>query len=248
MRTPLRSLTCAVAAAVLLGACAPAETGDPGAAAPASPASTTTSPASTPDAPTPDTPTESSGSEDPTEATTTPSPSATGSAREPVEFRAGRTDFSERPAPQGVHPVRVRIPAIGVDANVEDMGLNADGSIEVPEVFADAGWWDRSPEPGRVGASTILGHIDSTSGPAVFYRLRELRPGDEIHVDGEDGDAVTFVVQRTEQYAKAEFPSQEVLGATPTPTLRLITCGGAFNSNTGHYVDNVVVYADVATA
>ena len=174
--------------------------------------------------------------------------------RRPSRARHGRVrrrrsprataSFTDRPAPPGVEPDRIRIPAIGVDATVDDMGLTDDGGIEVPEVFADAGWWTYSPRPGRVGASAILGHVDSKSGPAVFFRLTDLRPGDEIHVDGVDGRTVTFAVRAVEQHPKASFPSEKVFGATPTPTLRLITCGGAFDSNTGHRLDNIVVFAD----
>lgn len=165
-----------------------------------------------------------------------------------MPFAAGEVEYDDRPAPQGVDPERIRIPAIGVDADVDDMGLNADGSIEVPEVFADTGWWTHSPRPGRVGASAILGHVDSTTGPAVFFRLTDLRPGDEIHVDGVDGDTVTFAVRAIEQHPKASFPSERVFGATPDPTLRLITCGGAFDSNAGSHVDNVIVFADLVSA
>ena len=174
-------------------------------------------------------------------ATSEPSPTRSSS---PAPFAAGDGSFTDRPAPPGVEPDRIRIPAIGVDATVDDMGLTDDGGIEVPEVFADAGWWTYSPRPGRVGASAILGHVDSKSGPAVFFRLTDLRPGDEIHVDGVDGRTVTFAVRAVEQHPKASFPSEKVFGATPTPTLRLITCGGAFDSNAGHHLDNIVVFAD----
>lgn len=174
------------------------------------------------------------------------SSSRTSSATDTTSLAAGTTR-QDRPAPDGVAPVRVRIPAIDVDADVDDMGLNHDGSIEVPEEFADTGWWSYSPRPGRVGASAILGHVDSRTGPAVFFRLHELEPGDEIHVDGEDGRSVTFVVRELEQYPKEEFPSEKVFGATSTPTLRLITCGGAFDSNAGSYLDNLVAYAELQT-
>lgn len=180
---------------------------------------------------------------------TTPSrtttPAAPG-ADAPVPAAAGDTPSAQRPAPEGVEPDRIRIPAIDVDADVDDMGLTDEGSIEVPTEFADTGWWTYSPRPGRVGASAILGHVDSRSGPAVFFRLTELQPGDEIHVDGDDGTTVTFVVRAIEQHPKARFPSEKVFGATPEPTLRLITCGGAFDSNAGSHLDNVVVFADLA--
>ncbi len=228
MRTPVaRTIPAAALAAAVLATCAPNPTlvaGDPTSPAtappPASVAATEPSPA-------------------PPSPRTTPTPSSS-----PVPFAAGDATFADRPAPEGVDPERIRIPAIGVDASVDDMGLTDDGGIEVPEVFADAGWWTYSPRPGRIGASAILGHVDSKTGPAVFFRLTDLRPGDEIHVDGADGQTVTFAVRAVEQHPKSSFPSEKVFSATPTPTLRLITCGGAFDSNAGHHLDNIVVFAD----
>ena len=97
-----------------------------------------------------------------------------------------------------------------------------------------------------VGAAVIAGHVDSTSGPAVFYGLRDLSEGDEVTVSGEDGEDLIFVVRRTEQYPKDQFPTTDVYGETTEPELRLITCGGDFDDSTGHYRDNIVVYATLA--
>ncbi len=238
MRTVARTLPAAALAAVVLATCAPNPTlvaGDP-----SSPATGTSS--------------ASPALEDGPTSTSTPTPSTQPSPGEPATpaaptsppaFAAGATDLGDRPAPPGVEPERIRIPAIGVDANVDDMGLTDEGSIEVPTEFADAGWWAHSPRPGRVGASAILGHVDSTTGPAVFFRLTDLQAGDEIHVDGVDGTTVTFAVRAIEQHPKASFPSEKVFGATPDPTLRLITCGGAFDSNAGSHLDNIIVFADL---
>ena len=239
MRTELaRTIPAALLAVAVLATCAPDPTmvaGDPTSPATASPSAPDPTPAATATEPTP------------TPATPSPRPTSS-TSREPVAVAAGDTTFDQRPAPEGVDPERVRIPAIGVDADVDDMGLNDDGSIEVPTEFADTGWWTYSPRPGRVGASAILGHVDSRTGPAVFFRLDELRPGDEIHVDGADGTTVTFAVRAVEQHPKASFPSEKVFGATPEPTLRLITCGGAFDSNAGSHLDNIVVFADRVSA
>ena len=234
MRTVARTLPAAALAVAALATCAPDPSPVAGGAPSPATAPTTSSPTAAPS------PEPSPGT---TEAATAPS-----SRRSPVALSAADTDFADRPAPNGVDPERIRIPAIGVDADVADMGLNDDGSIEVPTEFADTGWWTYSPRPGRIGASAILGHVDSTTGPAVFYRLTDLQPGDEIHVDGVDGNTVTFTVRAIEQYPKAQFPSEQVFSATPTPTLRLITCGGAFDSNAGSYLDNIVVYADIVPA
>lgn len=242
MRIVARTIPAAALAAVVLATCAPAPTvvaGDP-----SSPATTTSSSSS----PSPTRQDPSSSPPGHLPSATPSSPPVTPRSSPPPAFAAGDTDLGDRPAPEGVQPERIRIPAIDVDADVDDMGLNDDGSIEVPEQFADTGWWTHSPRPGRIGASAILGHVDSKTGPAVFFRLTDLEAGDRIHVDGEDGRTLTFAVRAVEQHPKASFPSERVFGATPAPTLRLITCGGAFDSNAGSHLDNVIVFADLVAS
>jgi len=140
-------------------------------------------------------------------------------------------------------PVRLEIAAIGVRAPVIRLGLNRDGSLEVPTRFDETGWWAGGARPGELGPAVIAGHVDSRTGPAVFFRLGRLRPRDAIVVVRRDGSRVRFLVQRTARYRKAAFPTAAVYGPTRTPALRLITCSGAFDSASGHYVDNTVVYA-----
>jgi sortase (surface protein transpeptidase) len=140
-------------------------------------------------------------------------------------------------------PVGIEIPAIGVRAPIIRLGLNRDRSLEVPEDFGDTGWWTGGSRPGETGPAVIVGHVDSRTGPAVFYRLRELGRGDEVVVVRRDGSRARFTVQGSERYPKDKFPTMRVYGPTDGPTLRLITCGGAFDSSTGHYVDNWIVYA-----
>jgi hypothetical protein len=140
-------------------------------------------------------------------------------------------------------PVAIEIPAIGVRAPIIRLGLNRDRSLQVPADFADAGWWSGGPRPGEPGPAVIAGHVDSYTGPAVFYRIRELRPHDTIVVRRRDGSRARFTVLGSERYPKAHFPTARVYGATRRPTLRLITCGGPFDRSSGHYVDNTVVYA-----
>jgi sortase (surface protein transpeptidase) len=151
-----------------------------------------------------------------------------------------------RPAPEdGIfgRPIRVVIPSIGVDARVVRLRLNPDGTLEVPTNFDETGWWSGGTVPGERGPAVIVGHIDSRTGPAVFYRLRELRRGDVATVHGAGGSLAKFVVRHAEQVAKTDFPTRRVYGEVPDPALRLITCGGAFDESAGHYVDNLVVYA-----
>lgn len=145
-------------------------------------------------------------------------------------------------------PVRIDIPRIGVSAPVDHIDLNHDGTLAVPEDFGRTGWYRGLEAPGQVGSAVIVGHLDSKTGPAVFYRVPKLRGGDQITVTLADGSTVRFVVERTEAYDKDDFPTTSVYGSTDRPTLRLITCGGRFDKRTGHYSHNVVVYATAQEA
>ena len=140
-------------------------------------------------------------------------------------------------------PARILIPSIEVDAAVIDLNLATDGTLEVPRVPADTGWWREGPDPGERGAAVIVGHVDSRTGPAVFYDLRKLQQGDEITVISDLGARTSFVVERLARHPKDQFPTQAVYGLTTEPELRLVTCDGWFDRGTGHYVDNLVVYA-----
>lgn len=145
--------------------------------------------------------------------------------------------------PNGVDPDRLVIPTIGVDADVIDLGLQDDGTMEVPEDFSQTGWFRPGPRPGRVGPAVIAGHVDSTRGPAVFHRLRELAPGDHVEVHGQGGEVVVFEVERLERHPKDEFPTAAVYSGTDGPELRLITCSGEFDHDARSYRDNTIVYA-----
>jgi sortase (surface protein transpeptidase) len=127
------------------------------------------------------------------------------------------------------------------------LGRRPDGSIEVPSAWDTAGWYDQGPRPGQPGPAVLLGHVDSKTGPAVFYRLRELRPGEIVRVGLTDGRTLVFRVQRTERYPKDKFPTEAVYFPTLDRGLRLITCGGDFDYAKGSYVDNIVVYATLVT-
>jgi hypothetical protein len=143
-------------------------------------------------------------------------------------------------------PERIRIPVIGVNSRLEELGRSANGTIEVPEDWDVAGWFAGGARPGQRGPAVILGHVDSRSGPAVFYRLRELTPGDKILIDQRDGRTAAFIVDRTERWPKTRFPTTDVYFPTLRPVLRLVTCGGSFDESSGHYRDNVIVFASLA--
>jgi Sortase domain len=145
-------------------------------------------------------------------------------------------------------PVAIRIPAIGVSSSLEGLGRRPDGTVEVPRDWDVAGWYGESAKPGAPGPAIILGHVDSRSGPAVFYRLNELQRGDEVLVSQRGGKEITFVVERVEQHPKVAFPTDSVYIPTLEPTLRLVTCGGTFDHTIGHYRDNIIVFAHLARA
>lgn len=140
-------------------------------------------------------------------------------------------------------PVELTIPVLGVRAPMVHLGLEQDRSLQVPSSVTVAGWYTGSPRPGAVGSSVIAGHVDSLSGPGVFYRLGRLRPGDRVYVSRADGTMAVFGVTKVLTYPKDAFPTADVYGPAPDPELRLITCGGTFDPATGHYLSNVVAYA-----
>jgi sortase (surface protein transpeptidase) len=139
--------------------------------------------------------------------------------------------------------VRLEIPAIGVSSPLVRLGFNPDGTMQVPGDFQVAGWFTGGPQPGQLGPAVIAGHVDSRTGPAVFYRLRDLRPGDQIRVVRADRLVVRFRVESLASYPKRSLPDEAVYGATTAPALRLITCAGTFDRARHSYRDNLVVSA-----
>ncbi|HEY0638208.1 MAG TPA: class F sortase, partial [Pseudonocardiaceae bacterium] len=144
----------------------------------------------------------------------------------------------------GVYPTALRIPRIGVDVRgLVGLGLDATGALAAPADPRSAGWFAAGTVPGDQGPALIAGHVDSGAGPAVFFRLSELRDGDEVHVDRSDGRTVAFTVVSVGTYPKDGFPTEQVYGPTPVAELRLVTCGGPFDRAGGRYLDNVIVQA-----
>ncbi len=142
-------------------------------------------------------------------------------------------------------PARVVIPVISVDASLVPVGLNPDQSMETPD-FGVAGWYTKGPRPGEQGPAVIAAHVDSNTGPDVFFRLRELSPGDDVYVYRHDGSVTRFVVDWSEQTPKDDLPADRIWNDTEEAVLRLVTCGGTFDRSRGSYRDNVIVYADAA--
>ena len=170
-------------------------------------------------------------------------PSASPSSSRDAAGNAAESFRSARTYQAVAEPVRLRIPRIGVDSPLVHLGLAPDGAIAAPAHFDQVGWYAAGPRPGQPGPAVVLGHVDSTSGPAAFYRVTGLHPGDAVVVDRADGTSVRFRVSGRLQVAKSSFPADLLYAPTLAPVLRLVTCGGAFNTATGHYRDNIVVSA-----
>jgi len=144
-------------------------------------------------------------------------------------------------------PRRLSIPTLDVDAPLVPLELLRDGSMEVPQDAEVAGWYAPGPQPGEAGPAVIAGHVDSRTGPGVFVGLSELLVGDNVTVENRAGQQVVFRVVSIEQHPKSALPVQRIWANTTEPTLRLVTCGGRFNQSTGHYSDNVVVFAEMVS-
>jgi sortase (surface protein transpeptidase) len=161
---------------------------------------------------------------------------------------AGRVVRAAAPATTSVPPiarsvpVSLQVPTIGVSTSLSALGLNATGTVQVPTDDEQPGWYELGPTPGQIGSSVILGHVDTFKGPGVFFRLRTLEAGDQVDVTLADGTVVRFAVSTVAQYTKAHFPDQEVYASHGFSGLQLVTCGGTFDSQTGHYLSNIVVY------
>jgi Sortase domain len=154
----------------------------------------------------------------------------------PVDLATGRT-----PSPE--EPTWLRITAIGVDASLVALGIDAAGALIPPGDFHRPGWYEGGTPPGQIGPAVIAGHVDSLTGPAVFARLHELRVGDLVEVELGSSSRVRFAVTALAWYPKSSFPTERVYGPTPDAQLRLITCGGGFDPSLRSYTDNLVVYA-----
>jgi sortase (surface protein transpeptidase) len=140
-------------------------------------------------------------------------------------------------------PVQLIIPVIGVRTRLIELKLTAAGALQVPSSTSVAGWYTGSSRPGAIGPAVIAGHIDSSTGPGVFFRLVRLRAGDKIYIRRADGTVALFRVISVRTYPKDQFPTRVVYGPMPDAELRLITCGGAFDPSRHAYLSNVVVFA-----
>ncbi len=152
------------------------------------------------------------------------------------------------PLPRAGQPTRLRIPVIRVDAAIEYVGLTPAGAMDIPQAYANTAWYEPGTRPGDQGNAAIAGHVDSKTGPAVFWDLPKLAVGDEIFVVGDDGNERRFVVTGRESYQRTDAPLERIFGSTTARQLNLITCDprSTFDREKGEYASNVVVYAELA--
>ena len=173
-----------------------------------------------------------------------PQPTAAQAGTLPLPATRQLRTAPPQPGPPVSLPTHVRIPSIGVDAAIDTLGLNSDGTVQVPSRPDDAGWYRGSAAPGQIGAAVLLGHVDfAATGPAVFYRLGDLAPGDAVIVARADGSTARFTVVAVREFPKSDFPTGQVYGPTDGDAqLRLVTCGN-WDSDQDRYVGNTVVFA-----
>ncbi|WP_082598384.1 MULTISPECIES: class F sortase [unclassified Kitasatospora] len=147
-------------------------------------------------------------------------------------------------------PVRLWIPQLFVEAPFVELGLDRAGALEAPakEDRNLVGWYRDGASPGERGSAVVAGHVDTTTGPAVFLMLHRLAPGNTIDITRADGIVATFAVDSVQTFPKDRFPDQQVYADTDTAQLRLITCGGAYDRQRKDYTDNVVVFAHLQSS
>ncbi|MFJ8581263.1 class F sortase [Micromonospora sp. NPDC093277] len=177
--------------------------------------------------------------------------SATGTGTETADQTPADDPSNPDTTPAGLPrsaPTTISIPKIGVQAEIMSLGTNPDGTVQVPPLdqAMKAGWYSPGASPGEPGNAVIVGHVDSAKiGPAVFFNLGSLQPGDTISVARQDGSTATFTVNEVKSYPKTAFPTDLVYGPSDQPGLRVVTCGGSFDQSAGSYVDNVIAFASM---
>jgi sortase (surface protein transpeptidase) len=165
------------------------------------------------------------------------------STEPPAKVASAAPIVEQTPSLPRSAPTHLEIPDIQVSTDLIELGKNADGTLEVPGDYIHAGWYRYSPTPGEIGPAIIVGHVDSYEGPAVFFYLKDLQPGQMIHITRQDGTRASFKVDNVELFDQNAFPTDAVYGNIDHAGLRLITCGGVYNTLTGRYSHNTVVYA-----
>ncbi len=145
----------------------------------------------------------------------------------------------------GIVPMQIEIPALGVNTTIENVGTLENGEMGVPEGIDTVGWFEPGPKPGERGNAVMAGHVDSKTGPAVFYKLDQLAPGDEVIITGKDGESKTFIVTGKQSYPRKEAPVEDIFGFSYSKNLNLITCSGKYSRDEGTHEERLVVYSEL---
>ena len=179
---------------------------------------------------------------DSTNSSEAPGPPASQAPAEPLQEGPVGPEMASSP------PVKISIPDLKVTSSMERLDLEPDKNLSVPRDPDKTGWYVGGPAPGVLGPAVIAGHVTWDGGPAVFFKVGSMKPGQQIEVERRNGSTAVFEVEKITQVAKNEFPTEEVYGSINHAGLRLITCGGTFNKKTNSYLDNVVVFAKLVKA
>ncbi|MFD7797438.1 class F sortase [Streptomyces sp. NPDC059759] len=164
-----------------------------------------------------------------------------------MPLHSGPDESTSSEEPTAATPTRIRIPAIGIDRPLISLRVQQDGHLAAPGEPGQIGWWSDGPRPGAPGATVVVGHVDSATGPGAFYDLSTLRPGDEVTLLRGDRSSITFTIRALRQYEKNSFPDSQVYATSGPPALHLLTCSGAYDRKRSEYQDNLVVYATPST-
>ncbi|MEE6131990.1 sortase [Priestia aryabhattai] len=146
---------------------------------------------------------------------------------------------------KGVTPTQVTIPAINVEASIERVGLLDSGEMAAPSTEDGVAWYELGAKPGAKGNAVLAGHVDSKSGPAIFYNLKNLKKGDKVQVTGERGTKLIFIVKKIQSYPRSEAPLNDIFGYSDGRSLNLITCTGTFDRAEGTHEERLVVYTEL---
>ncbi|WP_347861101.1 class F sortase [Salimicrobium sp. PL1-032A] len=158
------------------------------------------------------------------------------------EFSPSSDEKAESTSPTPGSPEHIRIPSIGVDAPIIATGLDENNEMVVPDNGEEVAWFEPGREPGEEGNAVLAGHVDDYSGPAVFFDLEKLQPGDEITITDERDMAWTFIVDKVEAYPLGEAPIRDIFGPEQGRKMNLLTCTGLYDASAGTHEERLAVY------